>query len=268
MTVRQPSFMGLLGIPFIFGPIGGGDSFSFRCRTLLDPKDWINELLRDLLNFLVKYDPFMLLTFWTSSHIYATSQQTLDLIPKYFHFKTSLQLAIYPNVNSKLEALSPAVDLLYVGRFIYLKGLIHLIEAIRIIKKTRPNISLTLVGDGPLQPRISSLIYRYNLQNNITIVSWVSKEDLSKYYFNHKVFVFPSMRDSGGMVVFEALSHSLPVICLNKGGPSYILRDGGGILINADDDNQIIRDLSVSILKLLNDPTLLAELQGECSKVG
>ena len=74
------------------------------------------------------------------------------------------------------------------------------------------------------------------------------------------------MRDSGGMVVFEALSHSLPVICLNKGGPSYILRDGGVNLINADDDNQIIRDLSVSILKLLNDPTLLAELQGECSK--
>ena len=54
VSVRQPSFMGNLGIPFIFGPVAGGESAPWRLRFGYGLRGLVLDGLRDLLNFMIK----------------------------------------------------------------------------------------------------------------------------------------------------------------------------------------------------------------------
>lgn len=268
VTIRQPSFMGLLGIPFIFGPIGGGERSTLRCRKGIGFINFLIELARDFLNSLVKFDPLMWISFSSASEIYVTSHETKKLVPKIFHRKTFVQLAIYPDKGIKRDYnTSPQFDLLYVGRFLHWKGLFYLILAVKETQKIFPSISLTLIGRGRLEAKMQYLIHQLNLDKNVSILPWVERAKLSQLYDNHKIFVFPSLHDSGGMVVFEALSHSLPVICLNKGGPGTIINKGGGLLVEVNNNTQIVADLSTQISLLLGDTQLLHHYQKECFQV-
>jgi hypothetical protein len=48
VSIRQPSFMGLLGIPFIFGPVGGGENTPWALRRSFPFRGWLWELARDI----------------------------------------------------------------------------------------------------------------------------------------------------------------------------------------------------------------------------
>lgn len=267
VSIRQPSFMGLLGIPFIFGPVGGGDRWPLNCLKGTGFKNICYEISRELLNFLVKFDPFMLLTFETASIIYVTSAQTKQLIPKRFKSKSYIEFGIFSSASFCRAGTKHESDLLYVGRFVPLKGLINFLEAMKEVKKFKPTVSLTLIGEGPLETTMRSFVQEYDLGENITFVPWLKQSILNDYYKRHKLFVLPSFRDSGGMVIFEAMSYQLPIICLDSGGPARILQQGGGITIPVTNNHQIIADLAATIIENLADERRLVSYQRECSKV-
>ena len=54
-------------------------------------------------------------------------------------------------------------------------------------------------------------------------VEWLPHDQLHEHYYQHDALLFPSLRDSGGMVVLEALAHGLPVVCTDRGGPGLIV---------------------------------------------
>jgi glycosyltransferase involved in cell wall biosynthesis len=72
-------------------------------------------------------------------------------------------------------------------------------------------------------------------------------------YAEHDVFIFPSLRDSGGMAVLEAMAAGLPVICLNVGGPALSVVDGTGIVVGARSPGQVIADLADAISAFATD---------------
>ena len=71
--------------------------------------------------------------------------------------------------------------------------------------------------------------------------------------------LFPSLRDSGGFVVLEALSQSLPVATLNIGGPGLMIDNDCGIKINVNkkNENEIIYELSTKINELIDNDSLI-----------
>ena len=58
--LRAPSFMGRLGIPFIFGPVGGGERAPWRLRRGYSLPGLLHDTLRDVANFLTRFVPFMI----------------------------------------------------------------------------------------------------------------------------------------------------------------------------------------------------------------
>jgi glycosyltransferase involved in cell wall biosynthesis len=51
---------------------------------------------------------------------------------------------------------------------------------------------------------------------------------------SHDFLLFPSLHDSGGFVVLEALCHGMPVLCLDLGGPKEIVSLDSGLIIKTD----------------------------------
>ena len=165
-VVRHPSYMGNLGIPFIFGPVGGGEQAPWRLRLGYGARGVILDALRDVSNLLVKIDPLMWRTFRQADEIYLKTPESRLVIPKRFWSKTRVQLEVGVDVNAHSRALVAQTDrsesfrVLYAGRFLYWKGMHLGIPAFAELLKVVPEARLTLVGKGPDEARWRRLAAR------------------------------------------------------------------------------------------------------------
>jgi glycosyltransferase involved in cell wall biosynthesis len=83
-------------------------------------------------------------------------------------------------------------------------------------------------------------------------IPWLSRQELLRQYGQHDVFLFPSLRDSGGFVLLECLSAGVPVVCFNIGGPAMIVDETCGRVIDVDtgDRDTIVRRFADALQQL------------------
>lgn len=268
VSIRQPSFMGRLGIPFIFGPVAGGESAPWRLRFSYDIRGIIIDTIRDISNFLIKIDPLMLATFKQADKIFVTSNQTKKLIPKKYQQKTQIQMAIGLNINDFKSDLSnqnkktEAFKLLFMGRFLYWKGMDIGIQAFALFLKTVPTARLTMVGMGREEKKWKKLTEKLGINGQVDWIPWVARDHISDLFARHDIFLFPSLHDSGGMVVLESIAHGLPVICTDIGGPGIIVDDSCGVKISTQGEtpNTIIKKIVIELIAYKNNNALKQNL--------
>jgi glycosyltransferase involved in cell wall biosynthesis len=162
----------------------------------------------------------------------------MQCVPPVFRNKTVVQLAVSSDTElparnqGSVCALergdSEPTAVLYVGRFLYWKGLRLALEAFTLLNREIPSIEFTLVGRGPYGRTLKRLSKRMGIADRVKIVDWVPQSQLPAIYGSHDVLLFPSLHDSGGLVVLEALASGVPVVCLDLGGPGVIVDDGCG----------------------------------------
>lgn len=104
---------------------------------------------------------------------------------------------------------------IYVGRLHSLKGLDVLLDAWSLLNI--PSATLTLVGDGPARPPLERRIARESLQS-LRLTGHLDREALASAYWSSDVFVFPSLSDSWGLVLNEAMACALPLITTSAPG--------------------------------------------------
>jgi glycosyltransferase involved in cell wall biosynthesis len=267
-VVRQPSFMGGLGIFFIFGPVGGGESSPWQLRRGYGLRGVILDTIRDAMNFLVKIDPLMLYTFAKANKIYVKTAETRCVIPKRFWPKVEEQLEIGIEPTKDAGTL-PMVDevkpfqILFVGRFTYWKGMHLGLRAFAQLLKKIPDARLTMVGSGKDEIRWRNLSEKLGVDDSVVWISWMPQEELSQLYLQHDIFLFPSLHDSSGNVVLEAMSYGLPVVCLNLGGPGVMVNDTCGRVIETKlmSESEVSRALSNALVTLSSDKILYSTLK-------
>ena len=88
------------------------------------------------------------------------------------------------------------------------------------------------------------------------------QKELFDLYDSHGIFLFPSLHDSGGFVVLEALSRGMPVICLDLGGPRDMVTPEAGIVIGTAglDSGQVAAKMAAAIRGLFAEPDRLSRL--------
>ncbi len=261
VSLRQPSFMGRLGIPFIFGPCAGGDRAPPLLRSGYTFGQRVFDITRDVANFFIKYDPLMRSVFRSATRIYVATEESKLLIPKSFHNKVDISLAVgMDQVQMLARDTGSANDddffkVLYVGRFIGLKGMHLGMPAFARLRASVPNARLSMVGEGPDERSLRKLAIELDIDDAIDWVPWVEQKELNEIYRNHNCFLFPSLRDSGGLVVLEAMRMGLPVVCLNLGGPGVIVNDSCGFSINAVNASRenVINNLAEALIGLASN---------------
>jgi glycosyltransferase involved in cell wall biosynthesis len=262
VSFRQPSFMGLVGAPMYFGPVAGGDEIPKGYAKTFAVKQQIVEALRGLVNAFVKLDPLMWLTYAKADKVFFTSPAHLERVPTFVKTKAQIELAIGcdlpKNINYSIDATENSGSirrhnrLLFVGRFLGLKGLDIGLEAFALIRQVRPDVTLTLVGDGLERERWMRKAKQLNVFDAIEWRGWIPKQEVQKLYTEFDIFYFPSLRDSGGFVILEALQQGMPVVCFKLGGPGTLVDDScGGAVIAASNIDETILALANTTLKIL-----------------
>jgi glycosyltransferase involved in cell wall biosynthesis len=264
--IHQPSFMGLLGIPFIFGPVAGGETTPWRLRQGYSIKGHFMEWLRDAWNIVSRFDPLLWLTFFTAKHIVVTSVQTRALVPVPFRKKCTVHLAIGSNMESvdvaPLQLNSSGFRILFAGNLLDLKGVHLALEAFALLQAKQPASRFTIVGRGPREERLKALSHKLGLDGAVDWKPWMSQAELNELYGGQDVFLFPSLRDSGGLVVLEAMATGLPVIALDLGGPGFMVDKTCGFRIETTerDTASVIGAMAESLQRLSSDPALYTQL--------
>ena len=90
VSIRAFSLMWLLNIPFIYGPIAGGETSPFWLRWKVSIYGGIHDTLRDILINLSVFDPFHQFSLRKAKLIIVSTKYTKNLIPKKFLFKTKI----------------------------------------------------------------------------------------------------------------------------------------------------------------------------------
>lgn len=265
---RQPSFLPFLNIPFIFGPVGGGESASFKLRKGFPLRGYLIDGCRDIANAWAKIDPMMRLVYKRSTVILCKTKQTMACIPPSYHNKCKVRLEIGSNIFSPEDVYieshpirSHELHILYVGRLIYWKGLHLGIEAFARLLKKGINAKFTVIGQGPDAQHFRSLAQQLGIDHAIEWLPHMERSKVMEIYAQNDVFLFPSLHDSSGNVVLEALSCALPVVCLDLGGPGKIVNKGCGFKIQAQYTEQIIADLTQSLYVLAKNKVLWVEMR-------
>ncbi|ERT08196.1 glycosyl transferases group 1 family protein [Lyngbya aestuarii BL J] len=147
------------------------------------------------------------------------------------------------------------INVLYVGRFEYRKGIDVLLEAIPLVLEKMNKIYFTLVGQD------KDYNYQQNFQNKwgkkfndcVNFIGTVNSENLHHMYQECDLFVAASRYESFGLIYVEAMSYGKPVIGCKTGGiPEVIEEKVTGLLAQPGDS----KDLAEKILKLAGDADL------------
>lgn len=256
---RHPSFLYKLNIPFIFGPVGGGEFTPTTLQKSYPFKYRIIEFLRNAINQFSYYNPFLLKVYKKAILILVKTDQTKTLIPQKYLYKTfnMLEIGINNFDAAPSQKQCDVFKVLFVGRLIYWKGLDIALKGFYDFSRSfQGKTELIIVGKGEYKNRIKIFGSEYGIQNQIQIYDWMPQEDLKNIYKQCHVFLFPSLHDSSGNVVLEALSFGLPVICLDTGGPAAILgKDFDELIVNTSlqDQQSIIKQIKLKLIYLSND---------------
>lgn len=249
---RQATLMWALGVPLTVGPLGGGETSPIGLRQGLCIAQRLKEWARDFANAVARVDPLVWLMYRCSDQILFKTRDTLRFVPSRFQPKSHLLIEI--GIDKRLlrcarDARRPGpVRLIYVGRFIYWKGMALGLQAVAAARAKGVDVQLRMVGSGPEEAEWQRLAKKLKLDGHVDWISWVNQQELEAHYLWADALIFPSLHDSSGNVVLEAMAKGLPVICLDVGGPAEIIANGGGIAVNAQGAQHEVADRMASAI--------------------
>ncbi|MBH8571527.1 glycosyltransferase family 4 protein [Nostocaceae cyanobacterium CENA369] len=255
----SPSFVSLLPIPFIWGPVGGGEStpkafykdFSLRSR--------IYELLRNLARWLGEQDPFVRLTARRSSLAWATTEDTAKRLHHIGakNVRVRSQLGISQEELIKIDYTMPInspIRFISVGRLLHWKGF-HLGLA-AFAKANLSDCEYWIVGEGPEEQQLRILTQELGISEQVKFCGSLSRNQTWSKIGHCHILVHPSLHESGGFVCLEAMALGRPVICLDLGGPAVQVTSETGFKIPAHTPEQAVDELAEAIACLAQDSEL------------
>jgi glycosyltransferase involved in cell wall biosynthesis len=149
------------------------------------------------------------------------------------------------------------VILLYVGRVSWEKNLRLLLKAYQGMDHERCH--LVIVGDGPAHADMQRELSGYP----VTFTGYLWGEELAQTYASADIFAFPSVTETFGQVVLEAMASCLPVVGLQAEGVcDLVTHERTGLLLdsNALDDEEQVIHYRAYLTRLVEDSTLRQQL--------
>jgi glycosyltransferase involved in cell wall biosynthesis len=227
-----PALTFLPGVPFVWGPIGGGVHPPWRLALEWGMRGIVFEAIRTIRRGVARYlDPLVRVTWRRATLVLVQNPETLAWLPARHRFKCR-ELAnggIEPSeirhrvakANRRLVAISAA-------RLIHWKGISLAIRALGAAGMK--DVHLIVVGDGPERARLERLASRLGVETQVEFRGWVERVELLDLFSRADVLLFPSMHEDCGAVVIEAMAHGVVPVVLDRGGPPLLIGDAGYVV--------------------------------------
>ena len=146
-----------------------------------------------------------------------------------------------------------ALRVVFVGRLIPAKGIPMLLEAARRFRTEAP-IQVRIVGDGPMETEWRKLAADLILSGEVEFCGPATLAEVPRHLAWAHVFCLPSVRESGGAVLIEAMAAARPVVAVDYGGPSELVDDHVGKAIPPLGKDTVIEGLVETFRDIIRHP--------------
>lgn len=257
VTLSAPSRLHRLGLPVVWGPLNCGLHSPPGFESLLQhEKPWMIKL-RD---FPRLFDHLWGSTRHTALLLTATAA-TRQAVPA--SARGRCQFMLENGVDLRQFTASPwptpphaeqPLHILFVGRMITLKGVDMLLDALTELRRRQRPVQLTLVGDGPQRQEWADKAQRLGLQACTRFTGALPFAAVAAEMRACHVFCLPSVRESGGAVLLEAMACARPVVTVAYGGPGEIVDEDVGRALPPTHPADVTRQLVATFEDVLANP--------------
>ncbi len=251
----SPSLLALLPVPFVWGPVGGGEAMPRSFRNGLGRNARTSEFVRRLARILTRWDPLVRLTARRSTLALANSQETAERIAslgaKRIRILGESGLDEWVSSITSERNMMPEPSFASMTRLVYWKGVHLALEAFARTGDT--GASFRVVGNGPEKERLKRLASDLGIANRVVFEEELSRAEWMDRLQSCDALVHPCIYNSGGAISLEAMALGTPVICLDRGGIRQQVPDGAGFRIAADNAATAVEGLATAMRQLIDD---------------
>ena len=264
-SIWLPTFLPFFKIPFIWGPIGGGEGEPNSFLKILPLKKRIIQYARLIMNKTSLLNPLIFISSYKAKAILCRTENSEKVIPRIFKSKVKvvLETAMEPsifNIVPKVKKIeSPVIHIITTGRLMPSKNILSAVKALLHIPSNY-NISFTIIGSGIEKEKIETGILKNNQGHEVKIISEIPRLEVLEKLAKSDIYLFPSLREGGSWALMEAMAIGLPVICLKWAGMEIITDDASAIRLPVTNPQQMPKDLASAICKLIDNPSLRNEM--------
>lgn len=220
-----PTFLWLLGKPYVWGPVGHHPIIPKQyIKNIYGTKAWLKDRMLGTVKWCFWHlDPFNFIAKKMAVKVFTVNSASAIKLNLPQHKVVSMPAVASEQPFEKDILPKDDFTVVSVGRFVPLKGFDLTIRSFSKFYKAlqadmQLKCKLLIIGTGPEKALLKKMIEDEGMQHAIEIKEWMPRREVIQQFKKASVFLFPS-HEGAGMVVAEALSYGLPVVCLDNFGP-------------------------------------------------
>lgn len=254
---RVPSPLWRLGLPFVWGPVGGAATYPLHLLGKLSTRSAVFEVVRGLSNQQASLSSTLRKSVRNSSAVIASNKETFDkllalrgrsdgmhmLFPTFF---TDKQIAMFRCDPADKPRADP-IRLFSGGNIIGSKGLIFALEALKIAAQQDIKWRLTVGGYGPEVTFLKKKARALGIDQWIDFNMGFSGKDYVEKLKESHVFILPSFRENAGITMLEAMLAGCVPVIVDASAQGAVVDALSGFKIPISDS----RGISINLAKVL-----------------
>jgi len=187
---------------------------------------------------------------------YGVNPRMIHVIPNGVDTNFYTPTPVKPRL-SPFQAKKSACSILYVGHWHVSKGVLRLLHAFAIARRTDLRLRLKFAGRGPLGPTLRAESRRLGLSEQVEFLDMPDDEEVLDAYRSADIVCMPSLQEGQGIVALEAQACGVPVVATYAGGLPEAVKDRQtGLLVPPGN----IQALADAVLELAHNEALRFEL--------
>lgn len=264
-SLWMPTFLPFFHVPFIWGPLGGADGVPKKYLKELPLKQRVIQSFRYILIITARFNPLIVVPSKAAVAILGRTRNNTMAIPAKYRDKcyVVLETAMEDKLllqDSKIKESREKVEIISTGRLVPFKNIAMAIEALKIVYDDGYLFHYTIVGKGPEKTHIEELVNKYHLENAVTLIGEVSREEVIEYLSGADIYLFPSLREGGSWALMEAMAAELPVVCFDWTGTGVITDDSCANRIKPTTPKRDVQKFAQALENMITNPTKRKEM--------
>lgn len=252
------------GVRFVCGPVGGGEYIP-KCLWDYARKHVLEECIRTCMNnFGIRRIQKSGIAQSCDQVLFANQEtkQLLEPLMGNAGHNSCCFTEIGIDQNEILEKPQENEEgknctFLVAGRMIYRKGHALLLEALSELP-AELDYSCKIVGNGPEMHRLQKLTRKYGLEQKVSFCGKVPFAEMEKIYAQADVLVMPSIRETTGSVLLEAMARGIPVLTIGHFGGAVVVKECAGWLYNGKTKSAVLADMRELLAACIKEPAMVS----------
>ena len=238
-------------VKYVCGPLGGGEYVpnGLKCYK---KGHYAIEILRDIMNRWYRFLFNITGRLKRCDYFIYANEETKYYLGYGCHVET--EMAVDNIFYDEDKPLNKKCVFLMAGRLIYRKGLDFLFDAIEKIPEDK-RYEVRIIGDGPEMRKLKKKWDRSKkLQEHVIFVGRIPFTEMKNEYDKADVFLMPSIRETTGSVLLEAMSNGIPIIAINRFGSGLLLNKDLGWTFDGNTKEEFITSFVNSMVDCIEHP--------------